>query len=66
MRTRYREEKATEAAARLLKLRGGAMSHMKLIKLLYLLDREAYVRWGRPVTYDTYVSMPHGPVLSLP
>lgn len=40
------------------------MSHMKLIKLLYLVDREAYVRWGRPITYDSYVSMPHGPVLS--
>jgi uncharacterized phage-associated protein len=65
MRTRYREKKATEAAARLLKLRGGAMSHMKLIKLLYLVDREALIRWGRPVTYDTFVSMPHGPVLSL-
>lgn len=64
MRTRFRVEKATEAAARLLKKRGGNMSHLKLIKLLYLVDREAYVRWGRPVTYDSYVSMPHGPVLS--
>lgn len=64
MRTRFREEKATEAAARLLKLRGGRMSHLKLIKLLYLLDREALIRWGRPITYDSYVSMPHGPVLS--
>lgn len=64
MRTRFRQEKTTEAAARLLKRRGGRMSHLKLIKLLYLLDREAYVRWGRPVTHDSYVSMPHGPVLS--
>jgi uncharacterized phage-associated protein len=64
MRTRYREAKATQAAARLLRLRGGRMSHLKLIKLLYLVDREAYVRWGRPVTYDSYYSMPHGPVLS--
>lgn len=64
MRTRYRVEKATEAAARLLMRRGGRMSHLKLIKLLYLLDREAYVRWGRPITHDSYVSMSHGPVLS--
>jgi uncharacterized phage-associated protein len=64
MRTRYREDKATQAAARLLKLRGGRMSHLKLIKLLYLLDRAALVRWGRPVTHDSYFSMPHGPVLS--
>jgi uncharacterized phage-associated protein len=64
MRTRFREEKATQAAARLLKLRGGRMSHLKLIKLLYLLDRLAFVRLGRPVTSDSYFSMPHGPVLS--
>jgi len=64
MRTRFREEKTTQAAARLLQLRGGTMSHLKLIKLLYLLDRAALVRWGRPVTYDSYFAMPHGPVLS--
>jgi len=64
VRTRFREEKAAQAAARLLKLRGGKMSHLKLIKLMYLVDREALVRWGRPVTHDSYFSMPHGPVLS--
>lgn len=64
IRTRYREDKATQAAARLLRLRGGKMSHLKLIKLLYLLDREAFVRLGRPVTHDSYSSMPHGPVPS--
>jgi uncharacterized phage-associated protein len=40
------------------------MSHLKLIKLLYLLDREAFVRFGRPVTHDSYSSMSHGPVPS--
>jgi uncharacterized phage-associated protein len=37
---------------------------MKLIKLLYLADRRALLSWGRPITFDWYVSMPHGPVLS--
>ncbi|MEC4815828.1 MAG: Panacea domain-containing protein [Scytonema sp. PMC 1069.18] len=60
----FQESKAVQAAAILLKLRGGKMSYMKLIKLLYLVDREALLRWGRPVTYDSYVSMRHGPVLS--
>ncbi|HEX8319245.1 Panacea domain-containing protein [Longimicrobium sp.] len=64
MRRRYREEKATQAAARLLQLRGGRMSYMKLIKLLYLTEREALVRFGAPLTSDSYVSMPYGPVLS--
>lgn len=64
MRGRYREDKATQAAAKLLKLRGGTMSHLKLIKLLYLAERESLVRLGRPLTYDSYASLPHGPVLS--
>lgn len=61
---RYREDKATQAAARLLSREGGRMNHMKLIKLLYLAEREAIVRYGRPITFDWYYSLPHGPVLS--
>ena len=61
---RFNERRATEAAARFLKLRGGRMSYLKLIKLLYMLDREALLRWGRPVTTDRYVSMDNGPVVS--
>jgi uncharacterized phage-associated protein len=64
MRLRFNEAKTTQAAAHLLKLRSGKMSYMKLIKLLYLVDREALLRWGRPVTGDSYVSMSKGPVLS--
>jgi uncharacterized phage-associated protein len=60
----FNEAKATQAAARLLRNRGGRMSYMKLIKLLYLADREALATWGRPITTDTYVSMDKGPVLS--
>lgn len=40
------------------------MNYMKLLKLLYLADREALIRWGRPITYDAYVSMRNGPVPS--
>ena len=64
MRLRFNEKKATQAAAILLQLCGGVMSYMKLIKLLYLADREALLRWGRPITTDRYFSMDHGPVLS--
>jgi len=60
----FNEVKATQVAARFLQLRGGKMSYMKLIKLLYLVDREAILRWGRPVTTDCYVSMDKGPVVS--
>lgn len=64
MRLRFNEAKTTQVAARLLKLRGAQMSYLKLIKLMYLVDREALLRWGRPVTTDCYVSMDKGPVLS--
>lgn len=64
MNLRYRQERATQAAARLLKLRGGTMSYLKLLKLLYLADRKALLQHGRPITFDRFVSMDHGPVLS--
>jgi len=40
------------------------MKYLKLVKLLYLADREALLRWGRPITTDRYVSMDKGPVVS--
>lgn len=62
--TQFREDKTTQTAALLLQLRGGTMSYMKLIKLLYIIDRRALLNWRRPVTFDHYVSMDNGPVLS--
>jgi uncharacterized phage-associated protein len=64
MSLRFDEAKATQAAALFLRLRGGCMSYLRLIKLLYLTDRAALLRWGIPVTTDHYVSMDHGPVVS--
>lgn len=60
----FQEEKATQVAGLFLQLGGGRMNLMRLVKLMYLADREALVRWGRPVTMDTLCSMPRGPVLS--
>ena len=40
------------------------MKYLKLIKLLYIADREALSRWNRPVTTDRFVSMKEGPVVS--
>jgi len=66
MKPTFREDKAVQAAALFLKLRrnDNKMSHLKLMKLLYLAEREALLRWGRPIMYDSCVSMDHGPVLS--
>lgn len=60
----FDEGKATQAAALFLKLRGGQMSYMKLIKLLYLADRTSLLRFGKPITMDRWYSMKLGPVLS--
>ncbi len=60
----FEERKATEVAAYFLRLAGGRMPYLKLIKLLYLADREALHQWGNVITTDRHVSMPHGPVVS--
>ncbi|HEY59909.1 MAG TPA: SocA family protein [Anaerolineae bacterium] len=61
---KFNEQKATEATVLLLKMHGGKMSRVKLMKLLYLSDRKAIENWERPITYDTYYSMREGQVLS--
>lgn len=60
----YNEIKTTQTAVLLLKLNNGHMNYMKLIKLLYNIDREALGRWARPITYDEYYALPHGMVVS--
>jgi uncharacterized phage-associated protein len=61
---RFNEAKTTQIAALFIKKHGGVLNYTKLIKLLYLTDREAFLLWERPLTGDSYVSMPNGPVLS--
>ncbi len=41
------------------------MPLLKLMKLMYLAERESLRRFGEPITGDKLVSMPHGPVLSM-
>jgi hypothetical protein len=64
MRLRFNEEKATQLAGMLLRLAGGRMYYLKLMKLMYLIDREGLIRWGWSMTNDRYVSMDNGCVLS--
>lgn len=61
----FNEPKAAQAAAFfLLKTQSGVMPHLKLMKLLYLAERESMRLHGFPMVWDYPVSMPHGPVLS--
>lgn len=64
MKLRFNQEKATQIACLLLKKNGGRMAHLKLMKLMYLIDRKSLLRWGWSMTGDKYVSMKNGMVLS--
>jgi uncharacterized phage-associated protein len=60
----FDERKAAEAAAHLLRMAGGRMPYLSLIKLMYLADRRTLIETGFTITGDRMVSMPHGTVLS--
>jgi uncharacterized phage-associated protein len=60
----FDEEKVTQVAALLLKWAGGSMNYMKLLKLLYFIDRGSLKKWGAQVTGDDLYFMENGPVLS--
>jgi uncharacterized phage-associated protein len=56
------QEKVTEAASIILHHAGGSISYLSLVKLIYLADRRALELWEKPITYDTFASLPLGPV----
>src|SRR5690554_5044261 len=60
----FSDEKVAQMSAYFLKKRRGQMSYMKLIKLLYLADRESLMQIGESISADDHYSMKHGPVLS--
>jgi len=60
----FNERKVAQIATWFLRKQTGRMRHLKLMKLMYLADRQALEEHGRPLTGDQVVAMPHGPVLS--
>jgi uncharacterized phage-associated protein len=60
---RFNFEKTLQAAAFLLGLDGRRMERIRLLKLLYIADRELLAQSGRPLTGDRAVALRHGPVL---
>jgi uncharacterized phage-associated protein len=57
--------KVAQACAVLLKSESARrMSRLRLLKLLYIADREYLQERGRPITGDRVAAMDHGPVLS--
>jgi uncharacterized phage-associated protein len=64
MNFRFQIGKATEASCEFMRRAGGRINIMKLVKLVYLLDRLSLDRRGIPVVGGDYLSMRNGPVTS--
>ena len=64
MNPTFREDKTTQAACLFIQKAGGSINIMKLIKLMYIADRERIIKRGRPITFDDYLSLDLGPILS--
>jgi uncharacterized phage-associated protein len=59
----FQPRKAVQAMAYIVR-HIGSMDKVKLMKLLYLADREQFIRCGYPITGDSQKAMPYGPVPS--
>lgn len=57
----FRERKAAQAAARLLRRHGRPMPAERLAAILYLADRRALLETGYPVTGDRWIATHRGP-----
>lgn len=61
---KFNRETGTQVAARFLELCGGKLNIVKLVKLVYILDRKSIDLRGTPIVGGKYFSMKHGPVPS--
>lgn len=62
---RFNYEKAVQAVAHILRDEPShRLNYMRLIKLLYMADRESLRETGQPITGDRVFAMDRGPVLS--
>ncbi len=58
----FKHKKSVQALNYLAIREGGKINGMKAIKLLWLADRLHLRIYGRPITFDDYYALPHGPV----
>jgi hypothetical protein len=59
----FEEDRAGQAAAWLLRRNGEPMPALKLVALLYLVDRESFIESTYPLTGDEFVVAEDGPTL---
>ena len=60
----FRFERTIQASACLLRLDGKRMGYLRLLKLLYIADREWLAETGESITGDRAQAMKYGPVLT--
>ncbi len=60
----YDPRKAAQTIAFFALKEGGSINVLKVVKLVYLADRESLRQRGHPIQYEARFSMPHGPVNS--
>lgn len=60
----YNPRKAAQTIAFFAMKEGGSINVLKVVKLVYLADRESLRVRGFPIQYEARFSMPHGPVNS--
>ena len=60
----YDPQAAREVVLWFLNKHGGKLDILKLVKLIFLADREHLFRYGRTIVGGFYVAMQHGPVPS--
>lgn len=60
----YKDKTTTQMAARFLRHAGNRLPYIVLLKMLYLADRKMLLEHGEPITFDKWVSMQNGPLLS--
>lgn len=60
----FDHQKSVQTIAYFVRKAGGSAEKLKLIKLIYLADRLSFTRRGKPINFDSYFSLPHGPVAS--
>ena len=63
IRFKLKPEKLVETILYLAR-QGLELDQYKLVKLLYLADRDHFRRFRRPISFDRYVAMQYGPVAS--
>jgi uncharacterized phage-associated protein len=63
MELRFDFDRSLQAAAYLLHLEEGRMPYIRLLRLLYVAERELLAEAAMPLTGDLYKAMPQGPIL---